>query len=151
MSTVVVGVDGSPGSERALRFAVEEARQRGATLRVVSAWHFPVMVNGGGGVLVAPIGQMDFEESARHVLEKSLLAMAEEIKDVAVEQVVEQGQAAQVLLKEAEGADLLVVGTRGHGGFAGLLLGSVSQQCAHHAHCPVAIVPQTVSRSEAHT
>lgn len=143
MGTVVVGVDGSPGSELALRFAVQEARQRGARLRVVTAWHMPAMVNGGGfaPVSVYPIAPAEFEESAMKGLENSLAALADEVAGLDVEQVIEQGQASEVLVEQAEGAELLVVGTRGHGGFAGLLLGSVSQQCTHHAHCPVVIVP----------
>ena len=137
MGTVVVGVDGSAGSERALRFAAQEARQRSARLRVVNAWHVPAVAGGGFAV---PISPAEFEEGAKNILKKSLEGLGDELAGLEVEQVVERGQASEVLIEEAEGAELLVVGTRGHGGFAGLLLGSVSQQCAHHAHCPIAIV-----------
>jgi nucleotide-binding universal stress UspA family protein len=141
MGTVVAGVDGSPGAKLALRFAAQEARQRGARLRVVNAWHVPVVANGGGFAMVYPTAPAEFEKGAKKVLEKSLQGLGDELAGLEVEQVVEQGQASEVLVEQAEGAELLVVGTRGHGGFAGLLLGSVSQQCAHHAHCPVVIVP----------
>ena len=140
MGTVVVGVDGSAGSERALRFAAQEARQRSARLRVVHAWHVPAMTGAGGFAVVYPISPAEFETGAKKVLEKSLEGLGDELAGLEVDRVVEQGQASGVLIEQAEGAELLVVGTRGHGGFAGLLLGSVSQQCAHHAHCPVAIV-----------
>lgn len=141
MKAVVVGVDGSAGSERALRFAAQEARQRDARLRVVNAWHVPATATGGGFAMVYPIAPEEFEEGARKTLETSLQALGDELAGLEVEQVLEQGQASDVLVKQAEGAELLVVGSRGHGGFVGLLLGSVSQQCAHHAPCPVAIVP----------
>ncbi|MGZ8715904.1 MAG: universal stress protein [Gaiellaceae bacterium] len=138
MGTIVVGVDGSSGSQDALRFAVEEARLRNAALRVVTAWHVaPMTYSGGFGVAVDP---HDYEESAQAVGEEALAALREETVGVEVERLAKEGQAAQVLLEEARGADLLVVGSRGHGGFAGLLLGSVSQQVAHHASCPVVIV-----------
>ncbi len=141
MKTIVVGVDGSAGSEDALRFAAEEAKQRHARLRVVHAWHVPVAANGAGFAMAYPIAPEELEEGAKKTLEKSVRALAEALDGIDVEQVVEQGQASEVLVKQTDGAELLVVGTRGHGGFVGLLLGSVSQQCAHHAHCPVAIVP----------
>ena len=142
MGTVVVGVDGSLGAEHALRFAAQEAKQRGARLRVVTAWHVQVMANGAGFAMVSPIAPAELEEEgAKKVLERSLDRVRDELVGLDVEQVVELGQASQILVEQAEGAELLVVGTRGHGGFAGLLLGSVSQQCAHHAHCPVAIIP----------
>ena len=140
MGTIVVGVDGSSGSREALRFAVEEARLRNAALRVVTAWHVsPMAYSGGFAVSVDP---HDFEESAKAVGKEALAALREETVGVVVERLAKEGQAAQVLLAEAQGADLLVVGSRGHGGFAGLLLGSVSQQVAHHASCPVVIVTE---------
>ncbi len=145
MATVVVGVDGSPCAELALRFAAEEAKLRGTRLRVVTAWHVPAMINGGGfaPAAVYPIDSTEFEQSATAGLEQTLRSFANELAGLEVEQVVEQGQPSQVLVEQAEGAELLVVGTRGRGGFAGLLLGSVSQQCVHHAPCPIVIVPPT--------
>ena len=138
MSRIVVGVDGSSGARAALRFAVEEARLRGATLRLVTAWHVPSITYSGG--FVAPFDEREFEHSAEAACDEALAAVREEIAGLEVQRVAREGLAARVLLEEAQDADLLVVGTRGHGGFAGLLLGSVSEQCAHHAPCPVIIV-----------
>lgn len=140
MGTIVVGVDGSSGARAALRFAVEEARLRGARLRIVTAWHVPPMAYSGG--FAVPFDRRDFEQGATAVAENALADLGEETEGLDVDHVAVEGQPAQVLLAEAEGAELLVVGSRGHGGFAGLLLGSVSQQCAHHARCPVAIVTE---------
>lgn len=142
MKSIVVGIDGSPGSLRALRFALEEARRRGAKVRAVEVWHVPAAIYGGGGL--APIvPELDeFERGAAARLEQALAAVGGEIGDVEIEQVVREGQPAEVLVEEARDAELLVVGSRGLGGFRGLMLGSVGQQCAHHARCPVVIVPK---------
>jgi nucleotide-binding universal stress UspA family protein len=137
MKVIVVGIDGSEGSAAALRFAVEEARVRGSELRVVCAWHVPPAAY-DTGLVQAPLDATEFERiagsAARRTLEEAGL-------DVATTILLREGQAAEVLVEEAEGAELLVVGSRGLGGFRGLLLGSVSQQCAQHATCPVVIVP----------
>lgn len=131
MNGIVVGVDGSPGAAAALRFAVEEARLRGAQLHAVCAWELPAMVYSGGGVDGLPEA---LEQGAREILEKALA-------DVPAERHVLAGHAARALLDAAEGADLLVVGSRGLGGFARLLLGSIGQEVVHHAPCPVVVVP----------
>ncbi len=139
MATIVVGVDGSDGAQEALRVAVREARLRGAGLRAVMAWHMPAMAY--GAVVFSPdIDPADFKDSAAAALEKALTALGNQADGVQIERVVRMGQPALVLVEETRGADLLVVGSRGHGGFAGLLLGSVSHQCALHAACPVLIV-----------
>src|SRR5690242_15859314 len=100
MGTVVVGVDGSLGAEHALRFAAQEARQRGARLRVVTAWHVPVMANGAGFAMVSPIAPAELEEGAKKVLEKSLDRVRDELVGLDVEQVVELGQASQILVEQ---------------------------------------------------
>src|SRR5476649_750897 len=140
MSTIVVGVDGSEGSARALQFALAEARLRGANLKAVSAWHVPAIVYEAGWV-PAELDLDDYPRFAQEALAKALADGGAETSGVEVTTVVTKGQAADVLCAEAKGADLLVVGSRGLGGFRGLMLGSVSQQCAHHAPCPIVIVP----------
>ena len=141
MSTIVVGVDGSASAHAALRFAFEEARIRGARVRVVAAWHVPIAVYEGAYVpMDSSLGE-ELETNTRRAVEGALAEVGDVAGDVDVETIVREGQAAHVLLEEAEGADLLVLGSRGLGGFRGLLLGSVSQQCAHHSPCPVVIVP----------
>jgi nucleotide-binding universal stress UspA family protein len=144
MSVIVVGVDGSAGARAALRWAFEEAKLRKASLQVVHAWTF--VMHGvpatGMGMVPYPTAE-DFaalEEAAREALDKALAEVVGEQTDVPIDAHVVKASPAQALVEAAANADLLVVGSRGHGGFAGLLLGSVSQQCAHHAPCPVVIV-----------
>ena len=140
MSVIVVGVDQSEGARAALRFALEEARLRQARLRVVHAWQFGYIgAPGFEGSLPAVGGDLaEFHEAAEAALDETLRGVVAD--GVAIERRVDQGAAAPVLIEESRDADLLVVGSRGHGGFAQLLLGSVSQQCAQHAFCPVVIV-----------
>jgi nucleotide-binding universal stress UspA family protein len=143
--SIVVGVDGSEQSLRALRFALDEARLRGCRVRAVSAWHVPALAyEAGFGPASLDFGS--FEEIARQGLARSLEQAGAASSGVEVVEVVREGQPADVLLDEAKGAGLLVVGSRGLGGFRGLLLGSVGQQCAHHASCPVVIVHASFPR-----
>jgi nucleotide-binding universal stress UspA family protein len=145
MATVVVGVDSSEGARQALVFALEEARLRNATLRAVYAWSFRAVATSAG--MFEPPVEFDFAELQKdneELLADVVKQVAGEKPEVDIVENVVEGPAAQVLVEESKGADLLVVGSRGHGGFTGLLLGSVSQQVAHHAHCPVAIVPPSV-------
>ena len=141
MGVIVVGVDQSTGAKAALRFALEEARLRETTLRVVHAWQYGYIgATGLEGWLPAAGGELEeFRRGAEAALEQTLKDVAV-TNGVTIDRRVEQGAAAEILIEESQGADLLVVGSRGHGGFAQLLLGSVSQQCAHHAFCPVVIV-----------
>lgn len=132
--SVVVGVDGSAGSVRALKWAAEEAKARKTVLKVVFAWSF----------LDQPQGTFDpnyGEEQARAKLDEILASHAADLDGVDVERLVVNDLPASALLDQAKGADALVVGSRGLGGFRGLLLGSVSQQVANHAPCAVVIVP----------
>jgi nucleotide-binding universal stress UspA family protein len=141
MGVIVVGVDQSAGAKAALQFAVEEALLRRATLRVVHAWQFGYIgTTGLEGWLPAAGGSIeDLRRGAEAALDETLRDAVSD-NGLTIERRVEQGAAAEVLVGESQGADLLVVGSRGHGGFAQLLLGSVSQQCAQHAFCPVVIV-----------
>jgi nucleotide-binding universal stress UspA family protein len=142
MAVIVCGVDGSPGADAALAWAAAEARLRGAKLRIVHAWHLPAATYGSGG-FVPPVGMTwedDLEAAARTGLDKKVDDAAELLAGIEVERHLGEGPAATVLTQAAEGADLLVVGSRGLGGFKELLLGSVGHQCAQHAPCPVVIV-----------
>jgi len=142
MGVIVVGVDHSAGAKAALRFALEEARLRQSTLRVVHAYQFGyVGATGLEGSVPALGGELDdFRQAAAAALDETMREVGAETDGVTIERRVDQGAAAAVLVDGSRDADLLVVGSRGHGGFAQLLLGSVSQQCAQHAFCPVVIV-----------
>jgi nucleotide-binding universal stress UspA family protein len=133
---IVVGVDGSEASKAALRWALDEARLRGAPLRVLYAWAPPLVI--GPGVALPETDQVDAEAEGERMLDSAIAELGAEGVDV--ERAAVRGLPSRVLVEAAGGADLLVVGSRGHGGFAELLLGSVSHQCAHHAPCPVVIV-----------
>jgi nucleotide-binding universal stress UspA family protein len=137
MERIVVGVDGSQPAREALRWAMDEARRRNATVEAVYAWHQPFMA---GYMMEGELDLGHYEEDAQKVLDSTV----DEVKnggDVTIERKLVPGSAAGALVDEAKGAALLVVGSRGRGGFTGLLLGSVSQQAAHHAPCPVVIIP----------
>lgn len=154
MGTIVVGVDGSAGSDAALRWALEEAGLRGSRVRVVHAYQSPELSYveagfGAGGVM----GARAFDENAEAVhraveteagelIENTLRRVRPDAgESLEIEAAAIAGSAAQTLIESARGAELLVVGSRGRGGFSGLLLGSVSQQCAQHPPCPVVILP----------
>uniref|UniRef100_A0AAU2VD14 Universal stress protein n=1 Tax=Streptomyces sp. NBC_00003 TaxID=2903608 RepID=A0AAU2VD14_9ACTN len=133
---VVVGVDGSPASYEALRWAVRHARLIGATVDAVAAYDIP-----GAAGWSAPAVDAELDETlARQDLDDEIRKVVLQAGDVPMEQHLVRGGAAQALIEASAGAALLVVGNRGRGGFASLLLGSVSQQCATHASCPVVIV-----------
>jgi nucleotide-binding universal stress UspA family protein len=134
---VVVGVDGSPASSKALAFAAEEAAMRQATLKVVEAWSIPALAE---WVYLPPDTYDDIPGEVASSLDAQVAEVLGASPSIEIEKVVEEGPSAQVLIEAAKGAELLVVGSRGRGGFAGLLLGSVSSHLAHHAPCPVAIV-----------
>jgi nucleotide-binding universal stress UspA family protein len=145
MSTIVVGVDGSPGSRAALAWALEEARLRGSTLRALHVWMLPLLTAPTVGFTPAVVqSEADveaFERASREVLDETVAgAVADGDPGVSIERRLVQGRAAEALIAGSADADLLVVGSRGLGGFKELLLGSVSHQCALHAACPVVIV-----------
>lgn len=137
---IVVGVDGSEESKAALKWALAESRLRGSRVRAIHAWHYSTFVGGYGYVDPEVMDAGALQSAASETLKESVVEVVGDTTDVEIERVVLQGAAAKILIDESERAELLVVGSRGHGGFAGLLLGSVGQQCAHHAHCPVVIV-----------
>lgn len=141
MARIVVGVDGSKGSLAALRWAVEEAQLRGAELHAIQAWTYPYFVSPPHVPMAMMPAREELEKGERAVLDESLQAAVPAESKVTVRAEVIEGPAAAALVEAGKDADLLVVGRRGHGGFVGLLLGSVSQQVVHHATCPVVIVP----------
>ncbi|UDM04356.1 universal stress protein [Streptomyces longhuiensis] len=138
---IVVGVDGSPSSQAALRWAVRYAGLVGGRVEAVSAWEVPGMASWS-----APAVDTDFDEgqAERGLVEEVRAVLGEGGANLVHERLV-RGNAAEVLVDAAEGAEMLVVGGRGHGGFRRALLGSVSQQVAHHAPCPVTIIRPDLS------
>jgi nucleotide-binding universal stress UspA family protein len=147
---VAVGVDGSAGAREALRWAAAEARLRQTGLRVVHASTSGLFGPRGAGYGYPYISDLaetrpasrvhDLHRAAEDLLEEVIADVGADIDGLEIERRVVAGEPADVLVRAVEEPDLLVVGSRGHGGFAGLLLGSVSQRCAHHAPCPVVIV-----------
>jgi nucleotide-binding universal stress UspA family protein len=134
---IVVGVDGSESSKQALRWAIREAELTGGSVVAVTAWHVPSAY----GLAPVPVDAgEDFEGDAKRVLTEALAEVSGLAPEVRVEPLIAEGHAASVLLEAARGADLLVVGSRGHGGFASALVGSVSLYCVLHAHCPVLVL-----------
>lgn len=139
MGRIVVGVDGSEAASDALRWAVEEARLREDEVKVVFAYVAAMAGREEMGFPEHPSSEKELEDAAYEALDRILVDVAG-ASDVPVTGRIERGPAARVLIDAARGADLLVVGSRGVGGFRGLLLGSVSQQVVTHAPCPVVVV-----------
>ena len=138
---IVVGVDGSAHGRESLRFALAEAALRGARLDVVHSWGIPPLTSTGVGMIpAAGLLRRELGGAARDVLEAELAQTGDAAASVEIERHVVQGDAAGALVEQAAGADLLVVGSRGHGSVTGTILGSVSRACLHHAPCPVAVV-----------
>lgn len=141
MQRIVVGIDGSQGARRALEWAVGEAKLRDAHLVVVHAWLEPAVVAVGSIMSAGGVEPEIFKETAERTVADVLGAVDTTGLPQGIESHVVAGAPALALLDAAKDADLVVVGSRGLGGFTGLLLGSVSQQVAHHATCPVVIIP----------
>ncbi|MBL7258109.1 universal stress protein [Paractinoplanes lichenicola] len=138
-TTIVVGVDGSPGSRKALTWAAAEAADHGADLLVLNVWEHTLLPPAGG----PSVSEHAVAEPSQATTEELLQVIKEELGEdppVPVQAQVRQGRPAKILIDESAGKDLLVVGHRGHGGFAGLVLGSVSQHVAAYAKCPVTVV-----------
>jgi nucleotide-binding universal stress UspA family protein len=134
---VVVGVDGSPESVAALKWAGDYAAATRARLRAVLAWRYPAAV-GPAPVGVAPASVSDEVRAA--MTETLTKAIAEASPGASVEPQIGYGHPAEVLVNLSDEADLLVVGNRGHGAFTGMLVGSVSIHCVTNARCPVVVV-----------
>jgi nucleotide-binding universal stress UspA family protein len=143
---IVVGVDGSPGSKEALRWAMTHAQLIGARVEAVAAWQDPVMYGFGFGyapTLADGGSQARVTQQALDQSIKEVSALLDEPVEVSTR--VDEGNAAQILPQAATHAQMLVVGSRGHGAFAGMLLGSVSQHCVQHLTCPVVVIPTPAS------
>ena len=140
---IVVGVDGSSSSREALRWAVRQAELTGASVEAITAWQSPTLVGLG-----APFSESEqsagdddrIKTSAENVMRAAVAEATAQSAGVEVKAEVGEGSAAQFLLNAANGATMVVVGSRGHGGIAGTLLGSVSQTLAQHSPCPVLII-----------
>lgn len=128
--TILVGVDGSPGSLRAVEWAATEAQRCGGALEIHTAYS-------PGYVFVT---SDDVRRAMQRIVDEAASVASEIAPEVTVRKVAEEATPARSLIAASRNADLLVVGSRGRGGFAGLLLGSVSQQCSLHAHCTTVIV-----------
>jgi nucleotide-binding universal stress UspA family protein len=137
--TVLVGVDGSPSSRAALTWAAAEAANHGADLVVLNVWEHTLLPPAGS----VSVSERYVPDPSQRTAEDLLKVIKEVLGDdppVLVQPRVKQGNPAKVLIEQSAEADLLVVGTRGHGGFAGLMLGSVSQHVAAYAQCSVTVV-----------
>lgn len=135
---VVVGVDGSEASMNALRYAIDEARRRGATVEIVHGWHVPYYGDFTG---VMPYPGQELASAAERVVKDALASVENEAQGVEITARAVESPPAYALTEAGKEADLIVVGRRGRGGFLGLLLGSVAQQVANHATCPVLLIP----------
>ena len=143
---IVVGTDGSDASREALRWAADEARLRSASLVAVYAWSFvPPQPIGDPGMLAIPAGdlpgQLDAErDAAEAALDAAMSEALDAAPEISVERKLVEGDAADVLVRESEAAELVVVGSHGRSGIRAALLGSVSRHVATHAACPVVVV-----------
>lgn len=137
-----MGCDGSKGAEQAVEWVLANASGRATTIHVVQAWHYPSVA--GAGMIALP--DIDFEPKMAESDTERLAARCAEI-GIELTIAVEYGVTENVLLESSADADLLVLGTRGLGGFARLLIGSVSHQCATHAGIPVAVIPSSAATS----
>jgi nucleotide-binding universal stress UspA family protein len=131
---VVVGVDGSESSKQALRWAARLAAADGSRIEAITAWDYPQAYNSP----VDPNWRPDLDAQA--ILDGTLAEVFGDAPPAGLVPIVRHGPPRTVLIGASQGAELLVIGSRGHGGFAGLLLGSVSSACSEHAHCPVLVL-----------
>lgn len=132
---IVVGIDGSDGSAKALDWAIAEAVRSPASLELVTAWMFPMAL----GYVFAKT-PAEVRQQVQEIADMSVAHAAAVAPDVLVETTLREAEAGPTLVELSAGADLLVVGSRGHSGIRELLLGSVGTYCAHHSRCPIVIV-----------
>jgi nucleotide-binding universal stress UspA family protein len=140
MNMIVIGIDGSETANEALTVAAEEARLHAAALRIVVVWQLSALMYGSGYVAFDENTLDAVRARAQSIADTAVATVAELAPAVECEALVLEGQPAEALLGASEDADLIVVGSRGLGGFKRLVLGSVSDQVVHHATCPVLVV-----------
>ena len=138
MENIVAGVDGSEASIAALRSAIDEASFRGVGVDAIHVWSLPAL-SGAEALGSIPLPWEELESSAHAIVNETIAKV--DARGVAIKPIVVQGSTAHVLIEHAANAPMLVVGSRGTGGFVGLLVGSVAHQVLHHAPCPVLVVP----------
>ena len=139
---IVVGVDGSPGSRTALKWAMDQAGLTGATVEAITTWQNPAQYGTAYGWTSDAFQGDTYATAMVKALDDTVAEVAAQTSQpVTVLARVVEGHPAEALLRAAVGAQLLVVGSRGHGTFAGIVLGSVSQHCVQHTPCPVVVVP----------
>jgi len=139
---IVVGVDGSVPSKAALAWAAKQASLTGAVVEAVITWEFPATYG-----YPIPVSDVDWEDLATQVITGAIAEVSAMHAGAQITYKVMEGNAARVLVDESAGAELLVVGSRGHGGFAEALLGSTGQHCVHHATCPVVVIRDSVTET----
>lgn len=137
---VVVGVDSSEGSLAALRWAARYGAATGTPVKAVLVWHYPTTASAPPPGHAPPEVQHEVEGEEADTLREAIAKAAPDATDAQIHGVVRYGHPAEALIDESSRADLLVVGRRGHGGFLGMHIGSVSQHCVNGAHCPVVVV-----------
>ena len=137
---VVVGDDGSPGARTAILFALDEARRRGSALHVLRAWSITSAARPTGSSSGYVPSMVEFQQATLEAERERVRQLCGEAHGVDVQVHVAHSPSAQSLIEASRTCDLVVVGSRGRGGFASLVLGSVALQCVAHAHCPVTVV-----------
>jgi nucleotide-binding universal stress UspA family protein len=135
LQKIVVGIDSSMSSLDALRWAVQQAQLTGSVVQAVMVWQYPP-----AGVVPAVPADLDFNAEARQALDAAIEGVVSGASPIEVTRVVEEGEPGPALVRASKDAALLVVGSRGHGAVVGMLIGSVSQYCVTHAHCPVVVL-----------
>lgn len=139
---IVVGADGSANSERAIEWAVNEASAHGGTVLLVHAWQYPGMaMTSFAGEPLPVFGREDLQKIAVDILNRAARHARASAPNANIDTRLVEGHPVTALVDASKGADLLVVGSRGVGGFKGMLMGSVSSSCVHHSACPVLVVP----------
>lgn len=135
---IVVGVDGSEPSKQALRWAAFVASTTGASIDAVASWRLNAFAS--GPAMIERPAEWDRTKEITAMLAATLTDVFADNPPARLNSVVREGVAAKVLIEASDGARMLLVGNRGHGGFVGLMLGSVSTACAAHASCPVMVI-----------